>query len=307
MMNRALIFPLLLVGLLAGCGAPAPVHRKAPIVEYGASPTPGSAGAPPAGAVARRTTVSKIHVVQKGDTLYSIAFANGLDYREVAELNGLPDPAAIKIGQTLRLEIPLAEETPVAAPAAHSDVAPIPPKPGGIKTQPKVGRLMYSEQALAKAERMQQEEEAVQSVPVPVNRPPVHEANVDVADERVEWGMPTNGKVIAAFSEADNRKGIDIAGKRHQAVLASADGKVVYSGSGLRGYGKLIIIKHNKTFLSAYAHNEHILVKEGQTVRKGQKIAEMGNSDADQVKLHFEIRRLGKPVDPAKYLPLVKS
>jgi lipoprotein NlpD len=119
--------------------------------------------------------------------------------------------------------------------------------------------------------------------------------------------MPTTGKVIAGYSESDNRKGVDIAGQRGQSVVASVSGKVVYSGSGLRGYGKLIIIKHNKTYLSAYAHNEQILVKEGQSVSKGQKIAEMGSSDADQVKLHFEIRKMGKPVDPAKYLPLAKS
>ena len=126
-------------------------------------------------------------------------------------------------------------------------------------------------------------------------------------EEPLEWGMPTSGKVVAGFSESDNRKGVDIVGQRGQAVVASASGKVVYSGSGLRGYGKLIIIKHNKTYLSAYAHNDQILVKEGQTVSKGQKIAEMGNTDASQVELHFEIRKLGKPVDPAKYLPLVKS
>jgi lipoprotein NlpD len=108
--------------------------------------------------------------------------------------------------------------------------------------------------------------------------------------------------VLAGYDEAKN-KGIDIAGKAGDPVLASADGRVVYAGSGLRGYGNLIILKHNNTYLSAYAHNQALLVKEDQTVRKGQKIAEMGNSDADQVKLHFEIRRQGKPVDPAKYLP----
>ena len=116
--------------------------------------------------------------------------------------------------------------------------------------------------------------------------------------------MPTQGKLIAGFSEPAKRKGIDISGKLGQPVVASAAGKVVYSGSGLRGYGKLIIIKHNKTYLSAYAHNDKLLVKEGQTVTRGQKIAEMGNTDADQVKLHFEVRYHGKPVDPAKYLPL---
>jgi lipoprotein NlpD len=121
--------------------------------------------------------------------------------------------------------------------------------------------------------------------------------------DALDWAWPAKGKIVAGFSETANLKGIDIAGKSGQPVLASGPGKVVYAGSGLRGYGKLIIIKHNNTFLSAYAHNREILVKEGQQVARGQKIAEMGDSDADQVKLHFEIRRLGKPVDPAKFLP----
>jgi lipoprotein NlpD len=167
--------------------------------------------------------------------------------------------------------------------------------------------LAYSEDALAKAERMQ--EDVVQATPVVVATKPsvVNTVKDDGIEEAMEWGMPTSGKVVAEFSESANRKGVDIVGKKGQAVVASASGKVVYSGSGLRGYGKLVIIKHNKTYLSAYAHNDQVLVKEGQNVSKGQKIAEMGNSDAEQVKLHFEIRKLGKPVDPAKYLPLVKS
>jgi lipoprotein NlpD len=123
----------------------------------------------------------------------------------------------------------------------------------------------------------------------------------------LEWSLPAHGKVIGRFSESANRKGIDIAGKLGQPVMASANGKVVYSGSGLRGYGKLIIIKHNNTYLSAYAHNNKILVKEGQSVSRGQKIAEMGSTDSKGVELHFEVRRYGKPVDPAKYLPLGKS
>lgn len=122
-------------------------------------------------------------------------------------------------------------------------------------------------------------------------------------DESIEWAWPVTGKTLAGFNESTSTKGIDIAGIAGQPVQAAGPGKVVYSGSGLRGYGKLIIIKHNKTYLSAYAHNNQILVKEGQEVTKGQKIAEMGNTDSDRVKLHFEIRRLGKPVDPAKYLP----
>ena len=116
------------------------------------------------------------------------------------------------------------------------------------------------------------------------------------------WIWPASGKTVGTYGESGN-KGVDIAGKTGDPVLAAADGKVVYSGTGLRGYGKLVILKHNATYLSAYAHNQTILVKEGQSVTKGQKIAEMGNSDTDQVKLHFEVRRQGKPVDPLKYLP----
>ena len=132
-------------------------------------------------------------------------------------------------------------------------------------------------------------------------------AGEDGEETALEWIMPAKGRLIGEFSESANRKGIDIAGKLGQPIFASAPGKVVYSGSGLRGYGKLVIIKHNSNFLSAYAHNNQVLVREGQTVTRGQKIAEMGNTDADQVKLHFEVRYHGKPVDPAKFLPLDKS
>jgi len=133
------------------------------------------------------------------------------------------------------------------------------------------------------------------AVPIPVD-PPVS------SDESVNWSWPAQGALIAGFSEVKN-KGLDIAGNAGDTVAASADGKVVYAGAGLRGYGNLIILKHNDTFLTAYAHNRALMVKEDQTVKKGQKIAEMGSTDADRVKLHFEIRRQGKPVDPAKYLP----
>ncbi|HWC45033.1 MAG TPA: peptidoglycan DD-metalloendopeptidase family protein, partial [Casimicrobiaceae bacterium] len=121
--------------------------------------------------------------------------------------------------------------------------------------------------------------------------------------DHLDWMWPAKGKIVTNFSETANLKGIDIAGTAGEPVRASAPGRVVYAGNGLRGYGKLIIIKHNDTYLSAYAHNREILVKEGQQVTRGQKIAEMGNTDADQVKLHFEIRRHGKPMDPTKYLP----
>ncbi|MFI4924159.1 MAG: peptidoglycan DD-metalloendopeptidase family protein, partial [Vicinamibacteria bacterium] len=122
-------------------------------------------------------------------------------------------------------------------------------------------------------------------------------------DEGLDWVWPAKGKLVAQFSENASLKGIDIAGATGDAVVASAPGRVVYAGSGLRGYGKLVIIKHNATYLTAYAHNKDIMVKEGQSVTRGQKIAEMGSSDTDRVKLHFEIRRLGKPMDPLRFLP----
>ncbi|MGV8933773.1 MAG: peptidoglycan DD-metalloendopeptidase family protein, partial [Gallionellaceae bacterium] len=243
-------------------------------------------------------------------TLFSIAFENGLDYRELAEKNNIENPAAIQIGQQIRL---------FPAEESSRDRASVESRPLAIsssaglekKEQPKIYKLPYSEQANAKIEKLQQEP-ATHTVATPVviaktvpDVKSVQEANT--GDDSLAWGMPTKGKVISDYSESANRKGIDISGTRGQAVLASEAGKVVYSGSGLRGYGKLVIIKHNKTYLSAYAHNEQLLVKEGQSVVKGQKIAEMGSTDSDQVKLHFEIRKLGKPVDPAKFLNLSKS
>lgn len=298
--------------VLAGCITPAPSGRRAPVMEYGADKRPVSQVQPPA---AKRpvmdsdyATVTRIYVVQKGDTLYSIAFLNGVDYRDVADWNKLDNPAAIKIGQQLQLHIGVAGSPP-AKDAPKPVMASQVQDQSVTKSYPKVGKLAYTAQALAQAERLQHDT-AAPAAPVAVaavpSKPP---ASARVVDDEVplEWGMPTNGKLVAGFSEGENRKGVDIVGQRGQAVVASAAGKVVYSGSGLRGYGKLIIIKHNKTYLSAYAHNDQILVKEGQTVGKGQKIAEMGSSDASQVGLHFEIRKLGKPVDPAQYLPLVKS
>ena len=207
-----------------------------------------------------------------------------------------------------------------------------------LKTEPKALKLPYSEQALAHLQAPAPAAPAAATIPPPVPpsvatpsapvapaapvvvAPPVVAAAPsttlgtaparpdgarvpEIDDDKIIWVWPTAGKLIAGYSDTASLKGIDIAGKAGQPVVASAAGKVVYSGSGLRGYGKLIIVKHNTTYLSAYAHNREILVKEGQQVAKGQKISEMGDTDADQVKLHFEIRRLGKPVDPVKYLP----
>lgn len=297
---------------LAGCASSS---GRAPVVDIGTSPTKSKSSKPAvvAEVVTRPvgSAVQETYVVQKGDTLYSIAFNYGLDYHDLAEFNGIQDPAAIKIGQQLR--IPAAAAAPRPAPAAK----PVAPVKTVVVDEPKAVKLPYSEQAVAKIEKMQQEEAAeakTEAKPAPVvakvetkptPAPALKEEPVSNGD--VAWGMPADGKVVAGFSENDGRKGIDIAGKLGQPVFASAGGKVVYSGSGLRGYGKLVIVKHNDAYLSAYAHNSRILVKEGQTVARGQKIAEMGDTDSDRVELHFEIRKQGKPVDPAQYLKLPKS
>ncbi len=297
--------------VLAGCAVTAPNGQRAPIMEYGAAnragnPAPQAAVKKPVPVMdSTYETVTRTYTVQKGDTLYSIAFFHGVDYRDVADWNHLDNPAAIKIGQQLKLNIVVGGSAPkdLPRPVMASQV----PEAGSTKSYPKVGKLTYTDNALAQAERLQHDPGAVVATPVVTATAPDKLARPADNEAPLQWGMPTNGKLVAGFSESDNRKGVDFVGQRGQAVVASAAGKVVYSGSGLRGYGKLIIIKHNKTYLSAYAHNDQILVKEGQNVSKGQKIAEMGNTDASQVELHFEIRKLGKPVDPAQYLPLAKS
>ncbi len=252
------------------------------------------------------------YTVKAGDTLYTIALDNGLDYKELAEWNNLNNPNLIRVGQQLRLRA-LASTvvtTPLRIPPAAdgkpvtSSPVPAGSAPDGVVVQPKAVKVPYSEQALAQLSSPAQAK-PVTSVVAKVEPPRAAEKPAAGADDddKVEWGWPVSGKVVNAFNEAANLKGIGVAGRLGQQVMASAPGKVLYSGDGIRGYGKLVIIKHNKVFLSVYAHNQQLTVKEGQNVVKGQKIAEMGNSDSDQVKLHFEIRRFGKPVDPIKLLP----
>ena len=293
---------LIAASLVAGCASGG--HR-APVLAHGTAPSADKSSVKPQG-------MPKVHVVQKGDTLYGIAFSYGIDQHELAALNGIKAPNKIKVGQQIKLPSETAQpETPQAeAPPAHSFV----------KDQPRVVKYAYSEAAVAKAEAVQgpPSRAEAKSEAKPETKPEAKieakpeakteskpEAPTEAADA-LDWSMPAQGKLVGTFSEAENRKGIDIAGKLGQPIFASAPGKVVYSGSGLRGYGKLLIIKHNKTYLSAYAHNDKLLVKEGETVTRGEKIAEMGKTDSDRVELHFEVRRLGKPVDPANYLPLGK-
>lgn len=294
---------LIIVGLamvLAGCASNG---QRAPVVERGATSKTQVAKVVPESTKDWRP---RVHVVQKGDTLYAIAFNYGLDARELAEQNNIQDPNLIQVGQQINL-FPSQSKTD-ARPVMIKDVAR-----DTVKDQPRLVKYAYSDAAVAKAQSEGAKSDAKPEVKpdaktdVKADVKPDSRVDPAAAEDAIEWSMPAQGKLIAGFSEAENRKGIDIAGKLGQPIFASAPGKVVYSGSGLRGYGKLLIIKHNKTYLSAYAHNDQLLVKEGETVTRGQKIAEMGSTDSDQVKLHFEVRRLGKPVDPAGYLPLNKS
>ena len=197
------------------------------------------------------------HIVRKGDTLYSIAWRYGLDYRNVASWNRIEPPYTIFPGQRVGIKGTFTASS--AQPLNSSKVAK-----RNTRTEP------------------------------------TKEIATSVSE--VGWRWPTKGKMVASF-QASGSKGVDIGGHFDQPIYAAAGGRVVYSGGGLRGYGKLIIIKHNKRFLSAYAHNNKLLVEEGDEVSGGQHIASMGRSGADRVMLHFEIRRDGKPVDPARYLP----
>jgi lipoprotein NlpD len=292
---------------LGGCAAPA--GHRAPIIDRSVASASGTVNTGKS-AQGNSDWRPQTYVVQKGDTLYSIALNFGFDYHDLAALNGIKDPAAIKVGQEIRL-FPAGGSVASGTVGGNTIVSAVNPsveiKPLDIRSQPIVAKLPYSEQAVAQIEKMQTEQTQVSTKPQ-IKPVPVVAASSGAGDnETVQWVMPARGKVVAGFSESDNRKGIDIAGKLGQPVSASAAGKVVYSGSGLRGYGKLVIIKHNSTYLSAYAHNNKLLVKEGQMVAKGQKIAEMGSTDANRVALHFEIRKLGKPVDPAKYLTIPKT
>ncbi|CAG9266873.1 Lipoprotein NlpD/LppB homolog [Burkholderia cepacia] len=220
--------------------------------------------------------------VKPGDTLYRIALENGQNYRDIAAWNNLANPNQIEVDQLLRVSPQAGAAvagTQVAAPIAGAAVATAPLSSGAAT--PAAG---------------------TSSVATP---PAAAAASSDTAaapSGPVTFAWPARGPVLNGFDDAKN-KGVNIGGTAGEAVKAAADGRVVYSGNGLRGYGNLIIIKHDTTYLTAYAHNRALMVKEGDAVTKGQKIAEMGNSDSDRVMLHFEVRRQGKPVDPLKYLP----
>ncbi len=298
--------------VLAGCASTthrAPVEErrpstKPPVLQAAAAPAP-AAGAssastgetlPPPKPLPGAENAGKpgYYSVKPGDTLIRISLDNGQNWRDLARWNGLDNPNVIEVGQVLRVVTPAADPNGVVARPIAA--------PGRVDAKPLDAARPASAPASAVASAGPPASAAVPAaVPAPAPAP-VQAAAPRDTDEDVSWAWPAAGPVATGFDEIKS-KGLAIAGKAGDPVLAAADGRVVYAGSGLRGYGNLVIVKHNATFLTAYAHNQTLLVKEDQAVRKGQKIAEMGSSDADRVQLHFEIRRQGKPVDPAKLLP----
>ena len=286
---KAVVSGLALVLLLGGCGtralSPAPVEDRG-TVQVSLAPVAIEVTLAP---VAKPTLGIEnagkpgYYSVRSGDTLIRIGLDHGQSFRDIARWNNLDNPNRIEVGQVLRVAppagagaMPKAVTQGSVASVPTPALAPLPPAADKPASQPA----------------------AAASAPAA----PVTAAPTVTSDDEIAWIWPTVGPVLAGFDEVKN-KGLDIGGKAGDPVLAAADGRVVYVGAGLRGYGNLIILKHNNTYLTAYAHNQTLLIKEDQTVRKGQKIAEMGSSDADRVKLHFEVRRQGKPVDPSKYLP----
>ena len=247
---------------LSGCSNKT---RLAPVDDHSVSGARGTTRMVPGAENAGKTGY---YTVKPGDTLIRIGMDNGQSWRDIIRWNKIDNPNLIETGQVLRVAPP-APEVAVVRPATSSTATapmPVASAPSSSATTPAVAPAAPS-----------------------------------AAEDAISFQWPARGNLISGFDESKN-KGLDIGGKVGDPVLAAADGRVVYAGAGLRGYGNLIILKHNNTYLTAYAHNQTLLVKEDQAIKRGQKIAEMGNSDADQVKLHFEIRRQGKPVDPAKYL-----
>lgn len=256
-----------------GARTPAPVEdrssgARAPVAAPGDAPR-GVAGVD-------NTAKPGFYTVKQGDTLIRIALDAGQNWKDIARWNNIDNPNVIEVGQVLRVAPPAADVARASSPPAGAASAPRASTPASAASSTVVASVPPASTAIPGAS----------------------------VEDDIAWGWPTvtAGMVLATFDDQRN-KGVDIGGKAGDAVLAAADGRVVYAGAGLRGYGNLVILKHNNTYLSAYAHNQALLVKEDQAVRKGQKIAEMGSSDADRVKLHFEIRRQGRPVDPARYLP----
>ncbi|WP_373988153.1 peptidoglycan DD-metalloendopeptidase family protein [Duganella sp. BuS-21] len=302
----------LALALLSACGT---TPNQAPVVDRTIPPAVKPATPSETAQVARDER--GLYTVKKGDTLIRIALEFGQNYRDLVAWNNLSNPNDIKVDQVLRVLPPESNSNGVETAAVimpPSERTP-PPPPVVKKTGPKGDKKPYTDANLAELQRGDNgnggTSASAPAAPAPalasaaprLTAPATVPAPaLGVDDASLSWVWPADGKVVATFDEGKN-KGVDISGKAGQQVVAAGAGKVMYAGSGIRGYGNLVIVKHSNNLLSAYAHNRAILVKEGQSVTKGQMIAEMGDSDTDSVKLHFEIRQQGKPVDPSRFLP----
>ena len=285
----------LAVVLLVGCANP---KLRAPVEERPVAASRPLGGSTPGSSVSEAGQLRQLpgaenagkpgyYTVKPGETLIRIGLENGQNWRDVARWNNIENPNLIEAGQVLRV-VPQPSDS-VAAPVSSRPVITTKVEPRALETKPAPLAVASSPAA---------------AEPAAAATLPLSPASTIAAkdDEGLNWLWPASGSIISSFDEGKN-KGVVISGKAGDPVLASADGKVVYAGSGLRGYGNLVILKHNSTYLTAYAHNQTLLVKEEQAVRRGQRIAEMGSSDADSVRLHFEIRKQGKPIDPLRLLP----
>lgn len=311
----------LLLALLAACASDprasrAPIEERRPTARSApaAPAAPGTVPAPAADAAkaqggADAPAKPGFYAVRPGDTLIRIALDHGQNWRDVQRWSNLDNPNVIEVGQMLRVAPPGTElaasgaaATPRAVAAAgRVESRPLDAREATVASAPTAGSAPAGASASSAASAPTAAAPATASASVPTPAAPAKPLARE-GDEAVPWMWPASGPVVATFDEGRN-KGVAIGGKAGDPVLAAADGRVVYAGSGLRGYGNLVIVKHNATYLTAYAHNQTLLVKDEQVVRRGQKIAEMGSSDADRVQLHFEIRRQGVPVDPLRLLP----
>jgi lipoprotein NlpD len=303
--------------ILVACSS---TPNRAPVIDRSPEPTKTKVTQAPKKTTVKNNVNSKdwrpdTYTVKKGDTLYSIGLEFGYDYKEIAQNNNINAPYNIRVGQQLKIK----NNNPVSNKPgeANNDDVVIKPlnndsqisqsqnsnvSPADIPSinSPKALREPYTEQASSYNTSPTKTIETKVPETKPAEAKPTD--SVITGEDTIDWGLPTKGKIKTAFNEGASAKGIDIEGTMGQDINAAGNGKVIYNGSDLRGYGNLVIVKHNKDYLSVYAHNSKILVKEGQAVVKGQKIAEMGNSGTDAIKLHFEIRYQGKSIDPTKFL-----
>jgi lipoprotein NlpD len=300
----------LAVWVLTVLGACASAQHKAPVEDRAAPRGSGQATAasalgtdaakPPPGA--ENAGKPGYYTVKPGDTLIRIGLDSGQNWRDVARWNNIDNPNLLEVGQVLRVAAPGADTTVTTARAVPPTKVEARPLDNGAAV-PAAASAAVASAASASTVAASAVAPSTVAASAPLAPVTVPASGASVArEDDVAWVWPSGGSVVTQFDEVTS-KGLVFGGKAGDPVFAAGDGRVIYVGSGVRGYGNLVIVKHNNTYLTAYAHNQALLVKEDQVVRRGQKIAEMGSSDAERVQLHFEIRKLGKPVDPARLLP----